>query len=104
MSKIKPVEIQGLSALREKITRTDEKLIAILAERKDLVAEIAHLKAFHNLPIVDEKREKELTMRLLKLGRCHGLRSEFVLTISQIIIAEAVRTQATIKALVRQVS
>ena len=64
--------------LRQQIDQIDQKIIKLLAERMDLVKEIAKFKKTNKLPVKDKKREEELRKNLKKLAKKHGLDPEFV--------------------------
>jgi chorismate mutase/prephenate dehydrogenase len=49
-----------LGALRDEIDALDRRLIATLAERRDLVARVAELKRDHGLPVYHPAREEDL--------------------------------------------
>lgn len=51
---------EGLDGLRDGIDECDRQIIRLLARRFELAKEIGRYKAIHNLPILDEAREKEL--------------------------------------------
>lgn len=56
--------MKDLSTLRENINDIDNKIIKLWKERMGLSLEIAEYKKENNIPIYDEKREKELLDRL----------------------------------------
>lgn len=49
-----------LETLRKNIDSTDEKILKLLAERMNIVQEIALLKKSVDVPMLDEKRWKEV--------------------------------------------
>ncbi len=83
-----------LQSLRTRLDGVDSRVIEALAERQQLVSEIASLKHDPNLPLHDAQRERELLSRLTELAREHGLDSYFVETIYRKILNHSVRFQA----------
>ena len=49
-----------LLALREKISALDEKLLALLAERRELAVEVGKAKLLSHRPVRDIDRERDL--------------------------------------------
>ena len=49
----------NLDEMREQIDRIDAEIMNAFQERMSLSAEIAKYKKENNLPVLDEKREKE---------------------------------------------
>ena len=49
-----------LDTLRRKIDTVDTRLVALLAERRDLVAQVAHYKTTHGIPVYVPEREAAL--------------------------------------------
>ncbi len=84
----------SLQSLRARLDGVDSRVIEALAERQQLVSEIASLKNDPNLPLHDAQRERELLSRLSALARDHGLDSYFVETIYRKILNHSVRFQA----------
>ncbi len=56
--------MKDLSVIREKINEIDNKIVELWKERMEFSLEIAEYKKENNLPIFDEKREKELLDRI----------------------------------------
>ena len=79
---------------RQQIDQIDQKIIKLLAERMDLVKEIAKFKKAHKLPIKDKKREEELKRNLKNLAKKNGLSKEFVNHLYSHIFAESRRIQS----------
>ncbi len=82
-----------LRALREKINQIDEKIIKLLADRRNLSKSVALIKDTFKSPIRDQKREEELLRRLIKLGKKVGLDSNFLSRVFYEIIEDSVRLQ-----------
>ena len=58
-----------LLALREKISALDEKLLALLAERRELAVEVGKAKLLSHRPVRDIDRERDLLEILITLGK-----------------------------------
>ena len=54
--------------LRVKISALDEKLLALLAERRALAIEVGKAKLDSHRPVRDIDRERDLLERLIQLG------------------------------------
>lgn len=50
----------GLGPLRAEINECDRQINRLLVRRFELVKQVGRYKAAHNLPVLDEAREKEL--------------------------------------------
>lgn len=62
-------EENPLLALRDKISATDEKLLALLAERRGPAVEVGKAKLESHRPVRDIDRERDLLERLMTLGK-----------------------------------
>lgn len=60
--------MKDLLEIRGQINNIDEQIIALWKERMALSLEVAEYKRENNLPILDEKREKELLDRISNLA------------------------------------
>lgn len=80
-----------LLRLREAIDATDEKILALLAQRMKTVEEIGRYKKEHNLPIFQVERWNEMMESWKQLGRKHGLSATAATRILQAIHQEAIR-------------
>lgn len=63
----------SLLALREKISALDEKLLALLVERRELVVEVGKVKLFSYRSVRDIDRERDLLERLITFGKAYYL-------------------------------
>lgn len=75
-----------LKEVREKIDILDGVLIEALAQRKDLVKEIADIKKKNSISIADEKRENEIFKKRRRLAKEVGLNQEYVEQLFLLII------------------
>lgn len=82
-----------LLALREKISAVDEKLLALLAERRGLAIEVAQAKMATQRPIRDIDRERDLLEHLITLGKQHQLDAHYITRLFQLVIEDSVLTQ-----------
>ncbi len=60
--------MKDLLEIREQINSIDNQIITLWKERMALSLEVAKYKKENNLPILDEKREKELLDRIGNLA------------------------------------
>lgn len=82
-----------LLALRDKISAVDEKLLALLAERRGLAINVAKAKMATQRPIRDIDRERNLLEHLITLGKSHQLDAHYITRLFQQIIEDSVLTQ-----------
>ncbi|WP_318358503.1 bifunctional chorismate mutase/prephenate dehydratase [Enterobacter sp.] len=79
--------------LRVKISALDEKLLALLAERRQLALEVGEAKLASHRPVRDIDRERDLLERLIQLGKAHHLDAHYITRLFQLIIEDSVLTQ-----------
>jgi chorismate mutase/prephenate dehydratase len=82
-----------LLALRNRISALDEKLLALLAERRQLAVEVGQAKLRSHRPVRDIDRERDLLERLIALGQPHHLDAHYITRLFQLIIEDSVLTQ-----------
>ena len=82
-----------LPDLRVKISALDEKLLALLAERRALAIEVGKAKLESHRPVRDIDRERDLLERLIQLGKAHHLDAHYITRLFQLIIEDSVLTQ-----------
>ncbi|NUU67005.1 bifunctional chorismate mutase/prephenate dehydratase [Enterobacteriaceae bacterium BIT-l23] len=82
-----------LLALRNRISALDEKLLALLAERRQLAVEVGQAKLRSHRPVRDIDRERDLLERLIALGKPHHLDAHYITRLFQLIIEDSVLTQ-----------
>lgn len=88
-----PSHIDALKQLRGEITRVDEQMLALLAERRRLSHAVAATKDLNTAVIRDPSREEDLLVNLVQNGRSKGLDAHFVTRIFHEIIDDSVRIQ-----------
>lgn len=86
-------EINPLLNLRTKISALDEKLLALLAERRALAVEVGKAKLDSHRPVRDIDRERSLLEHLISLGKTHQLDAHYITRLFQLIIEDSVLTQ-----------
>lgn len=52
--------MEDLKFYRDKIDQIDKQLVDLFEERMEIVLKVADYKKLHNLPILNENREKEV--------------------------------------------
>jgi chorismate mutase len=87
----KPVVPPELLVLRDNIDSIDEEIIAALARRFDVTAQVGDIKAQHGLDAVDPVREQEKLVRLRRLAEAQGLDGALVHDLFQRVFNEVVK-------------
>ena len=82
-----------LLPLREKINRLDQKLIEIIAERRQVSSEVIQTKIAANIPLRDLARERSLIKALIEQGKQYNLDDILIKRLYQIIIEDSVLLQ-----------
>ncbi|MGM7920423.1 bifunctional chorismate mutase/prephenate dehydratase [Yersinia enterocolitica] len=82
-----------LLVLRERITALDLKLLALLAERRELAVDVAKAKQLHHRPIRDKERERDLLDALITAAKPYDLDGFYITRLFQLIIEDSVLTQ-----------
>lgn len=85
--------MKEIKKIRSEIDKVDQKLLAALAARKELVEEAGEYKAKNNFKIRDPKREKEMLKTRQAFAKKLGISKKFTEQIFRAIILEAVRIQ-----------
>lgn len=79
--------------LRERISALDLKLLALLAERRELAIEVGKTKLHSHRPIRDKERERDLLDALIAAAKPYDLDGFYVTRLFQLIIEDSVLTQ-----------
>ncbi len=82
-----------LEKIRKEINDIDEKLLALLKQRRESSLKVVEAKNANKIPIRDHSRETELLNRLIKRGRELGLDSHYITQVFQSVIEDSVRLQ-----------
>ena len=85
----------GLELLRIEVNECDKQIITLLGQRFELARKIGAYKASHNLPILDEKRERDLISD--RRQRASGLKGDLVESLFRLIMDESRQIQARVK-------
>jgi chorismate mutase len=80
-----------LLRLRASIDNIDAALIFLLAERCRATQQVGHLKADHEMPASDPKREEQQVARLRALAEDAHLDPEFAEKWFNFVVAEVIR-------------
>lgn len=88
-----PSRIDALRQIRGEITRIDEQILSLLAERRRLSHAVAATKDVNTAVIRDPSREEDLLVNLVQAGRQKGLDSHFVTRVFHEVIDDSVRIQ-----------
>jgi len=70
--------LDRLERLRDEISECDRELIEALARRRDLVREVAKVKAQMGFPVTDPRREAAVVRRAAEMARAAGLDEELI--------------------------
>jgi chorismate mutase len=62
-----------LDQIRERIDDVDRRLVALLAERAQLVEEVVHYKRSNRMAVVDRGREDRMLARIAEVAKDAGL-------------------------------
>lgn len=82
-----------LLVLRKRISELDLKLLALLAERREIAMDVARTKLCSHRPIRDKERERDLLDSLIIAAKSYSLDSCYVTRLFQLIIEDSVLTQ-----------
>lgn len=82
-----------LLVLRERISALDLKLLALLAERRELAIEVGKTKLHSHRPIRDKERERDLLDALIAAAKPYDTDGFYVTRLFQLIIEDSVLTQ-----------
>ncbi|WP_120513252.1 prephenate dehydratase [Photobacterium salinisoli] len=83
----------SLDEIRTHVTRIDNEILALLAERRQLSLEVAKSKIKTTKPVRDQEREQALLLRLIDEGKQHQLDANYVTQIFHTIIEDSVLFQ-----------
>jgi len=83
----------SLDDIRKNVSRIDNEIIKLLAERRQLSLEVAKSKIQTAKPVRDQGREQELLLRLIETGKSEQLDAQYVTQIFHTIIEDSVLFQ-----------
>ncbi|NNJ71964.1 MAG: chorismate mutase, partial [Enterobacterales bacterium] len=82
-----------LDNIRIAINDLDRELLKLLADRRDLVRQVAEVKTKHGIALRDKTRENQLLSKLIRLGREEQLDSHYILDIFHRVIDDSLQVQ-----------
>ena len=85
--------LKNLNKIRKDIERIDEVILTALAERMDLMPDLAAIKKQRKIPIFQEKQEQQTVKRLRRMAKEQELDPDFVEEIFVSIFNESKRLQ-----------
>ncbi len=68
-------EVAEIESLRKKIDKVDYELVLLFAKRIALSKKIARLKKRHDLPLLDETREKAILNEVKEMAKMNAISS-----------------------------
>ncbi|WP_434358846.1 prephenate dehydratase [Parasalinivibrio latis] len=83
----------NLDQIRQSVTRIDNELLHLLAERRKLSLEVAKSKIQTMKPVRDQLREQQLLERLIGEGEKQGLDAQYVIKLFHTVIEDSVLYQ-----------
>jgi len=83
----------GLAALRDKLDRIDESLLDRLRQRIECCVEIGLFKSAHDVPMMQPHRINVVHERAVRYGEAHGISTDFLRAVYDLIIAETCRVE-----------
>lgn len=83
----------SLDEIRTNVSRIDNEILKLLAERRQLSLEVAKSKIQTAKPVRDQTREQELLLRLIETGQSLQLDAQYVTQIFHTIIEDSVLFQ-----------
>ena len=89
----KPVDKSVLDNLRQQLNGIDDQILDLLSSRRQISAEVAKSKAVEGTALRDPKREQEILVEHIRVGKQKGLDAYFVTKVFHEIIDDSVRLQ-----------
>ncbi|MDX1391863.1 MAG: bifunctional chorismate mutase/prephenate dehydrogenase [Rheinheimera sp.] len=84
---------QALAPLREQIDRIDSQLVALLAERAKVTAQVGKIKQQHALPVYVPEREQALLLARRQQAQALGVSADLTEDVLRRIMRESYHTQ-----------
>lgn len=88
-----PVGSTDIAELREKLDRTDERLLEEIRKRIETCVEIAHVKRENSIPMMQPHRIGVVQDRAAGFAEQHGMSPDFLRELYEVIIAETCRVE-----------
>jgi chorismate mutase len=76
-----------IEEVRAEVTRIDEEIIRLIAQRQHLAGKIAAIKQNERIPVHDNQRKNDVLEYVMKLARINHVDPEPVKTIFETLIA-----------------
>ncbi len=76
-----------LAALRHDIDRIDDNLVRLVAERQQLVRQVASIKGERGAPVLDSSREAAVIVRACERAREHGIAPELASALMKLLMS-----------------
>ncbi len=89
--------MRELDILRKKIREIDEKIVKLIKERFDIANEIGKFKKKFNLPVKNEKIEKEIIERGKKQASFYGISTQLIVDILENLMKESRHIQERLR-------
>jgi chorismate mutase len=86
-----------LTKLRKDIDRIDHDIVKLLADRMDVVRNVGEYKKKHDIEPLALARWQQLLEEKIKLAEKHGLSSEFIKELYEIIHKQSLHIESMIK-------
>lgn len=86
-----------LETYRKNIDAIDDRLVALLEERFEIVRKVGHYKWENNLPVVQDGRVEEVRNRARALALKHNLDPDFIVRLYDAMIDHAHHLEDGIK-------
>lgn len=83
----------GLQEVRDQINAVDTQILDLLAKRRSLSTTVIQKKDEAQAPIRDPKREEEILIERIRLGKSQGLDAHYVTKVFHEIIDDSIRMQ-----------
>jgi chorismate mutase-like protein len=88
---------KSLKPFRHQIDALDDKIVALLGERFDIVRKVAKIKAENDFPSYISDRVVQVRERNAKTGKKYGIDPEFVKMLYSLIIYQSCAVEDVIK-------
>lgn len=86
--------LAALAALRDRIEALDAQLVALVAERQRIAAQVGDVKRAAGQPVLDPAREAAVLRRVAGIARDHGVDEDDARELWRKLLAMARRVQA----------
>lgn len=84
---------RDLTSLRSELDKIDAELLDVLRERIEVCVRIARYKSDHDMPMMQPQRIEVVQQRAAHYGEQHGIDTDFLRKLYDIIIEETCRVE-----------